>query len=131
MTPAEVADWTTASRRAQGLPDRIDDPRGVPDVGQLSCRVVVFMDQTAKDVTAAELSCDQRLRLAIALRSLGRRQAEAAVRTAAVTVPDVAVEDAKQLPTAGDQEMVQALPAHGANPAPRRRWRWAPGSVCG
>jgi hypothetical protein len=26
MTPAEVADWTTASRRAQGLPDRIDDP---------------------------------------------------------------------------------------------------------
>jgi hypothetical protein len=29
--------------------------------------MVVFMDQAAKDVTAAELSCDQRLRLAIAL----------------------------------------------------------------
>jgi hypothetical protein len=42
-------------------------PRGVPEVGQLSCRVLVFMDQAAEDVTAAELSCDQRLRLAIAL----------------------------------------------------------------
>jgi hypothetical protein len=41
--------------------------RGVPEVGQLSCRMVVFMDQAAKDVTAAELPCDQRLRLAIAL----------------------------------------------------------------
>jgi hypothetical protein len=29
--------------------------------------VVVFMDQATEDVTAAELSCDQRLRLAIAL----------------------------------------------------------------
>jgi hypothetical protein len=26
MTPAEVADWTTASRRTQGLPERIEDP---------------------------------------------------------------------------------------------------------
>jgi hypothetical protein len=26
MTPAEIAAWTTASRRAQGLPDRIEDP---------------------------------------------------------------------------------------------------------
>jgi hypothetical protein len=26
MTPAEIANWTLASRRAQGLPDRIDDP---------------------------------------------------------------------------------------------------------
>jgi hypothetical protein len=25
MTPAEVADWTAASRRAQGLPERIKD----------------------------------------------------------------------------------------------------------
>ena len=25
MTPAEVADWTTASRRAQQLPERIED----------------------------------------------------------------------------------------------------------
>jgi hypothetical protein len=39
----------------------------VPEVGQLSCRVVVFMDQAAEDVAAAELSCDQRLRLAMAL----------------------------------------------------------------
>jgi len=40
--------------------------RGVPEVGQLSCRVVVFMDQAAEDITAAELLGDQRLRLAIA-----------------------------------------------------------------
>jgi len=26
MTPAEVADWTAASRRTQGLPERIEDP---------------------------------------------------------------------------------------------------------
>jgi hypothetical protein len=26
MTLAEIANWTLASRRAQGLPDRIDDP---------------------------------------------------------------------------------------------------------
>ena len=31
-----------------------------------SCRVVVFMDQAAEDITAAELLGDQRLRLAIA-----------------------------------------------------------------
>jgi hypothetical protein len=79
--------------------------------------MVVFMDQAAKDVTAAELPCDQRLRLAIALWSLGCRQAEAAVRTMAVVVLDIVMEDAKQLPAAADQEMVQALPAHGANPA--------------
>ena len=47
--------------------DRQRLPRGVPEVGQLSCRVVVFMDQAAEDITAAELSCDQRLRLAMAL----------------------------------------------------------------
>ncbi len=48
-------------------PQELLQPRGVPEVGQLSCRVVVFVDQAAEDVTAAELSCDQRLRLAIAL----------------------------------------------------------------
>jgi hypothetical protein len=35
----------------------------------------------------------------------------------AVVVLDVAVQDANQLSTPGDQEMVQALLAHGANPA--------------
>jgi hypothetical protein len=35
----------------------------------------------------------------------------------AVVVPDVAVEDAKEVAAAGDQEMIQALPAHGADPA--------------
>jgi hypothetical protein len=38
------------------------------------------------------------------------------VGTMAVVVPDVAVEDAKEVQAAGDQEMVQAFPAHGANP---------------
>ena len=46
-------------------PDRALTPRGVPEVGQLSCRVVVFMDQAAEDITAAELLGDQQLRLAI------------------------------------------------------------------
>jgi hypothetical protein len=35
----------------------------------------------------------------------------------AVVVPDVAVEDAKEVTAAGDQEMVQAFPAHGTDPA--------------
>jgi hypothetical protein len=35
----------------------------------------------------------------------------------AVVVLDVAVQDATKLPTPGDQELVQALPAHGADPA--------------
>jgi len=39
------------------------------------------------------------------------------VGTMAVVVLDVAVEDAKKLPAPGDQEMVQTLLAHGANPA--------------
>jgi lysyl-tRNA synthetase class II len=39
------------------------------------------------------------------------------VGTVAVVVPSVDAKDAKQVPAAADQEMVQALPAHGANPA--------------
>src|SRR4029453_17217784 len=35
----------------------------------------------------------------------------------AVVMPDVAVEDAKEVTAAGDQEVVQAFPAHGADPA--------------
>jgi hypothetical protein len=39
------------------------------------------------------------------------------VGTMAVVMPDVAVEDAKEVTAAGDQQMVQAFPAHGADPA--------------
>src|SRR6266702_2839158 len=53
--------------RQESTGRRLRGSRGVPEVGQLSCRVVVFMDQAAEDITAAELSGDQRLRLAIAL----------------------------------------------------------------
>jgi hypothetical protein len=35
----------------------------------------------------------------------------------AVVVLDIEMQDANKLPTPSDQEMVQALPAHGANPA--------------
>ena len=35
----------------------------------------------------------------------------------AVVVLDIAVEDAKEVAAAGEQEMVQAFPAHGADPA--------------
>ena len=34
----------------------------------------------------------------------------------AVVVPDVAVEDAKEVAAPGDQEMIEAFPAHGADP---------------
>jgi hypothetical protein len=36
MTPAEVADWTTASRRAQQLPERIEDPTILARVATLA-----------------------------------------------------------------------------------------------
>jgi hypothetical protein len=39
------------------------------------------------------------------------------VGTMAVVVLDVEVQDVKKLPPPGDQKLVQALPAHGANPA--------------
>jgi hypothetical protein len=35
----------------------------------------------------------------------------------AVVVPEVAVEDAKEVAAADDQEMIQAFPALGADPA--------------
>ena len=35
----------------------------------------------------------------------------------AVVVLDIEVQDVKELPPPGDQEVVQALPAYGANPA--------------
>jgi hypothetical protein len=36
MTPAEVAAWTTASRRAQRLPERIKDPTVLARVATLA-----------------------------------------------------------------------------------------------
>jgi hypothetical protein len=36
MTPAEVADWMVTSRRAQGLPDRIEDPAILARVATLA-----------------------------------------------------------------------------------------------
>jgi hypothetical protein len=91
--------------------------RGVPEVGQLLCRVVVSMDQAAEDVTAAELPCGSAAPARDGALIAGSQQPEAAVRTMAVVVLDIVMEAAKPLPSAGDQEMVQALPAHGANPA--------------
>jgi hypothetical protein len=35
MTPAEIAAWTTASRRAQGLPDRVEDQELLARVARL------------------------------------------------------------------------------------------------
>ena len=37
--------------------------------------------------------------------------------TVAVVVPSVDAQDAMKVPAAGDQELVKALPAHGADPA--------------
>ena len=52
-----------------------------------------------------------------ALRRRRGRQVEAPVRTRAVVVLDLAVQDLEKLPPPGDQEVVQALLTHGANPA--------------
>lgn len=62
--PAWLLSWQTATIPLN-KPERLEGV-GVPEVGQLSCRVVVFMNQAAEDITAAELLGDQRLRLAIA-----------------------------------------------------------------
>jgi hypothetical protein len=45
------------------------------------------------------------------------RQVEATVGTMAVVMLDIEVQNANKLPTPSDQEMIQALPAHGANQA--------------
>jgi hypothetical protein len=74
---------------------------------------VRFRGSGREDIAAVDLFGGWRSRYGL---GLGRRQVEAAVGTMAVVVPDVAVEDAKEVAAAGDQEMVQALPAHGANP---------------
>jgi hypothetical protein len=36
MTPAEVADWTAASRRAQRLPERVEDAAVLARVATLT-----------------------------------------------------------------------------------------------
>ena len=36
MTPAEVADWTLASRRSQRLPERIEDPAVLARIATLA-----------------------------------------------------------------------------------------------
>ena len=36
MTPVEVANWTRASRRAQRLPDRIEDPAVLARIATLA-----------------------------------------------------------------------------------------------
>jgi hypothetical protein len=36
MTPAEVAAWTAASRRAQRLPERIEDPAVLARIAALA-----------------------------------------------------------------------------------------------
>ena len=41
MTPAEVADWTAASRSAQRLPERIEDPAVLARVATLAFAAMV------------------------------------------------------------------------------------------
>ena len=36
MTPTEVADWTTASRRDERLPERIEDPAALARIATLA-----------------------------------------------------------------------------------------------
>jgi hypothetical protein len=51
----------------------------VPEVGQLSCRVVIFMDQTTEDVTAAELSCAWGVRSRLVTAGIGYQQVRSVV----------------------------------------------------
>ena len=84
-----------------------------------SCRGLVFVEQTAEEVAPPDVSrvedrCRRRIGSAAAIR---RSQVERSVWTLLVEVADVGAEDVLELAAAEDQEPVEALPAHAANPA--------------
>jgi hypothetical protein len=88
----------------------------VSEVGSSRCRLV-FMDQSAEEVTPTQPTRD---RPAPGFRDHwrhGRDVTKAAVRTALVVMLNVASQDANELVATDDQQLVQALPAHRADPA--------------
>src|SRR6266511_2287687 len=84
-----------------------------------SRRGFVFVEQSAEKVAPSDLRrvkgrCGRRIGSAAAIRRL---QVERAVWTLLVEVADVDAEDVLELATTEDQQPVEALPAHAADPA--------------
>ena len=90
--------------------------RGVSEVG-VSCCVLVLVDQSTEDITAAQPAEVRRTPCLTALRRHRRRVGQAPVRAPLVVMLDVASEDANELLATDDQQLVQALPADRADPA--------------
>ena len=81
------------------------------------CGELVFVDQPAEQVTAADaIEVD---RLLVAPRRLAQRWplVERAVRAVLVVMGDIRGEDVLEVAAANDQDPVEALSAHSPNPA--------------
>src|SRR6266571_3445519 len=84
-----------------------------------SRRGFVFVEQSAEEVAPPDLQrmnyrCRRRIGSAAAIR---RSQVERSVWTLLIEVADVDAEDVLELAATEDQEPVEALPAHAADPA--------------
>ena len=82
--------------------------RGVSEVG-VSCCVLVLVDQSTQDVTAAQPAEVRRTRCFGTRRRHRRRVGQAPVRASLVVMLDVASQDANELLPTDDRQMVQAL----------------------
>src|SRR4051812_37225056 len=99
------------------MSERVSGPWGAQT--RSSCRGLVFVEQSAEevapsDVMRAEGRCGRRIGSAAAIRW---SQVERSVGTLMVEVADVDAEDVFELAATEDQEPVEALPAHAADPA--------------
>ncbi len=90
--------------------------RGVSEVGPSRCWLV-FMDQSAEEVTPTQSARDRSAPWFRDHRRHGWDVTKAAVRTALVVMLDVALQDASEVLAADDQQLIKALPADGTDPA--------------
>jgi hypothetical protein len=105
-TPLSDAPWVAAWRPgAWGARSRV------------SCCVLILMDQSTEDVAAAQPAEARRTPCLGSLLRHRRRVGQASVRAALVVMLDVASQDRNELVATDDEQLVQALPAYGTDPA--------------
>ena len=83
----------------------------------MSSRAFVFVDQAAVQVAAIELRmrrCSQRRRVSVCL--FGWAKGERAVRPMPVVMAGINTKDLLELAAAGDEQPIEALATHAADP---------------
>src|SRR6266545_6367521 len=110
-----------ASLTGKGHPHRSGPACWGPKRRRESCRApMVLMDESAENVAAADLRPGYRL----GTRSgVGRLKIEAAMRSDPVVVLGVRTEDALQVASTEDEDVVETLSSNGADPSLRERVR--------